>query len=323
LTQFAETAGTDNEFTMSVFQISGDDVTIRRYDHNGEHDVQATKGQYYAGGNDKTFGYKLDEITAPSGITVYGNSLEVYDTVKNRVDDKGVEVKDAEGNTIKDYSMSATALNHLNLYTTLHVYVNSPVSGNTYSWSSSDGKIAKVAISNTAGTSAIITGQGKGVSKITVTCDQTGDASVFYVPVGELSAETFAYYYKQVNDLSEGRTYIFANRTSEGDTGVMAGHISYVAPLGMGQATVVVDGQKRYAACIGGMVSVVNDNVTLVPTTFEWADQIDVERALSSKNRAEGVLADKTSSDTDIVLAKARLKRALVRTSVAGERKYF
>ena len=121
----------------------------------------------------------------------------------------------------------------------------------------------------------------------------------------------------------DGQAEELVVRTTSGDTGIMAGHISYVAPLGMGQATVVVDGQKRYAACIGGMVSVVNGNVTLVPTTFEWADQIDVERALSSKNRAEGVLADKTSSDTDIVLAKARLKRALVRTSVAGDRKYY
>ena len=112
-------------------------------------------------------------------------------------------------------------------------------------------------------------------------------------------------------------------RTTSGDTGIMAGHINYVAPLGMGQATVVVDGQKRYAACIGGMVSVVNGNVTLVPTTFEWADRIDVERALSSKNRAESILADKASSNTDIALAKARLMRALVRTSVAGERKVY
>ena len=58
-------------------------------------------------------------------------------------------------------------------------------------------------------------------------------------------------------------------RTTSGDIGILAGHINCVAPLGMGQATVVIDGKKRYAACIGGMVSVVNGSVTLVPTTFE------------------------------------------------------
>ena len=106
-------------------------------------------------------------------------------------------------------------------------------------------------------------------------------------------------------------------RTTSGDLGILAGHISCVAPLGMGRATIITEGKKRYAACIGGMVSVVNGHVNLVPTTFEWADQIDVERATASENRAKEVLKDSTSTDTDIRLAEARLKRAMVRKSVA------
>ena len=109
-------------------------------------------------------------------------------------------------------------------------------------------------------------------------------------------------------------------RTTSGDLGILAGHINCVAPLGMGQATVVVDGQRRYAACIGGMVSVVGGTVTLVPTTFEWADKIDVRRAEASETRAKTILSDRTSTDTDIRLAEARLKRALIRKSVAGQR---
>lgn len=110
-------------------------------------------------------------------------------------------------------------------------------------------------------------------------------------------------------------------RTTSGDTGILAGHINYVAPLGMGRATVIADGKTRYGACIGGMVSVVNGAVTLVPTTFEWADEIDVDRAKASQSRAEQILTDKTSTDTDILLAKARLMRALVRTGVAQNHK--
>lgn len=107
-------------------------------------------------------------------------------------------------------------------------------------------------------------------------------------------------------------------RTTTGDLGILAGHISCVAPLGMGQATIMVDGKKRYAACIGGMVSVVNGEVTLVPTTFEWADEIDASRADASYQRAQKVLNAKGSSSTDIKLAQARLRRALVRKSVAS-----
>ncbi|MBQ1189310.1 MAG: F0F1 ATP synthase subunit epsilon, partial [Lachnospiraceae bacterium] len=84
----------------------------------------------------------------------------------------------------------------------------------------------------------------------------------------------------------------------------------------MGEATVVIDGQRRRAACIGGMVSVINGSVNLVPTTFEWADEIDVDRAAASEKRAQAILASKTATDTEIKLAKARMKRALVRMNV-------
>jgi F-type H+-transporting ATPase subunit epsilon len=106
-------------------------------------------------------------------------------------------------------------------------------------------------------------------------------------------------------------------RTTTGDMGILAGHISCVAPLGMGRATVITEGKRRYAACIGGMVSVVDDHVTLVPTTFEWAENIDVDRATAAENKAKDILKDKESTDTEVRLAEARLKRALVRKSVA------
>ena len=107
-------------------------------------------------------------------------------------------------------------------------------------------------------------------------------------------------------------------RTTSGDLGILAGHINCVAPLGMGRATVIVDGKRRYAACIGGMVSVVGGVVTLVPTTFEWAETIDEARAEASRLRAESTLRSKNASDTELQLAQARLHRALVRKSVAS-----
>ncbi len=106
-------------------------------------------------------------------------------------------------------------------------------------------------------------------------------------------------------------------RTVSGDLGILAGHVNCVAPLGMGLATVVQEGEKRYGACIGGMVSVLNGAVKLVPTTFEWSDKIDVPRAAASGDRAKAVLADKSSSNTDLRLAEARLKRALIRQAAA------
>lgn len=109
-------------------------------------------------------------------------------------------------------------------------------------------------------------------------------------------------------------------RTTTGDLGILAGHINCVAPLGMGKAMVMLDGKERYGACIGGMVTMMDGKATLVATTFEWADQIDVKRSNRSEERARAVLADPKSTDTELRLAQARLKRALIRKNVADKK---
>ena len=117
----------------------------------------------------------------------------------------------------------------------------------------------------------------------------------------------------------DGNAEMVIVRTITGDMAFLARHINCVAPLGMGRATVIVDGQKRYAACIGGMITVVDGTVTLVPTTFEWADAIDADRAQASLDRAQKILDNKeNATETDLKLAEARLHRALVRKNVAS-----
>lgn len=115
----------------------------------------------------------------------------------------------------------------------------------------------------------------------------------------------------------DGEAQCLVVRTTDGDMAVMARHTNCVAPLGMGMAT-VVDGEenRRYAACIGGLLSVMGGEVTLVPTTFEWAESIDLARAQASQERAERILRDNRANAADLRLAEARLRRALVRKSV-------
>jgi F-type H+-transporting ATPase subunit epsilon len=119
----------------------------------------------------------------------------------------------------------------------------------------------------------------------------------------------------------DGQAQRLTVRTTTGDLCVLARHINCVAHLGMGRASVVDEsGSVRYAACIGGMLSVVEGEVNLVPTTFEWAESIDAARAQASQERAEKVLQNKEASEADIRLAEARLHRALVRKSVASSK---
>ena len=105
-------------------------------------------------------------------------------------------------------------------------------------------------------------------------------------------------------------------RTIDGEAAVLGNHISYVTALGTGEARVVVDGQTRRAAASGGMLAVTPGHVRVVATTFEWAEEIDVERAKRAKEDAEQRIQN-AKDPHELQLAKARLSRAQVRLNVA------
>lgn len=118
----------------------------------------------------------------------------------------------------------------------------------------------------------------------------------------------------------DGEAEQLSVRTIEGDMGVLAGHINCVAPLGMGRASVVSGGKTRYASCIGGILSVLNGEVKLVPTTFEWAEDIDVKRCELAAENARHILDDPQAEPQLRHRAKTRLMRAQVRLSAAKMR---
>ena len=104
--------------------------------------------------------------------------------------------------------------------------------------------------------------------------------------------------------------------TINGQVGILARHINYVTALGMGPAKVVTEEGERHAACIGGMLAVTNGAVKVVATTFEWAEDIDLDRAKQAEAKARAIMANNGISERDLKLAEARLHRALVRQAV-------
>lgn len=115
----------------------------------------------------------------------------------------------------------------------------------------------------------------------------------------------------------EGEAERVICRTITGDVAILAGHTNYCTALGMGEATVVfADGTRKEAACIGGMLTMMDGVCRLMATTWEWEDDIDKERAENAKKRAEEKLAGMNMSDKDYKMVQAKLHRALVRLSV-------
>lgn len=106
-------------------------------------------------------------------------------------------------------------------------------------------------------------------------------------------------------------------RMIDGDVCLLAHHENYVSAVGAGEAALVTaDGQTRTAACIGGMLTMIDNEATLIATTFEWADQIDLDRAKRAREVAQARISAAKNDKRELMLAEAKLQRALVRINV-------
>lgn len=117
--------------------------------------------------------------------------------------------------------------------------------------------------------------------------------------------------------LFEGEVERLVCRSITGDMAILANHCNFCTALGMGEAHLVLpDGTRRDAACIGGMISMIDGAARLLATTWEWEEDIDVERAGKARDRAQEQLAKTGLTDKEYKHAEIKLRRALVRLSV-------
>ena len=79
----------------------------------------------------------------------------------------------------------------------------------------------------------------------------------------------------------EGDVQRIILRTVHGDVAIMANHTDYCTAIGMGVARVTMeDGKERTAACIGGMLSVIEKKAHVIPTTCRVRAEAKLRRAL-------------------------------------------
>ena len=101
-----------------------------------------------------------------------------------------------------------------------------------------------------------------------------------------------------------------------GDIEIMADHADYFSSLGIGRARIKTADGTRVASSAGGILSVASGDVRVVATTFEYSDEIDVDRAKAAKDAAELKIKDAKDA-AELESAKLKLMRALNRIKVA------
>ena len=120
----------------------------------------------------------------------------------------------------------------------------------------------------------------------------------------------------------DGQAQSLIVRTMTGDVCILNNHLDYAAPVIAGEARVRdAEGNERVGACAGGLLSVYDNHVRLIATTFEWQEEIDLERAQRAENAASERLSQLNKKDAEYSLVEAKLKRAVARIhAVSGSR---
>jgi F-type H+-transporting ATPase subunit epsilon len=102
-----------------------------------------------------------------------------------------------------------------------------------------------------------------------------------------------------------------------GYLGILPGHAPLISELGVGQIAYRSSGSIKRLAVAWGFAEVLPEKVTILAETAEKAEEIDVSRAQSAKQRAEEELRKAgPSGNAD---AQAALERATTRLEVAGK----
>lgn len=104
---------------------------------------------------------------------------------------------------------------------------------------------------------------------------------------------------------------------SEGEFGVLPGHVPFVTTLNISMLTYKNEGNVQYVFVNSGYAEVSGDKVIILADSAERSEDIDVERAKEAMRRAEERL--KKKDDMDFVRAEAALERAIIRIQTAAK----
>lgn len=126
----------------------------------------------------------------------------------------------------------------------------------------------------------------------------------------------------------EGQVYdqdqveIAVINTQGGQLGIMAGHEPILAAMAIDEMLVKKDQQEKSLAVNGGVAEFSNNLLTVIADSAETADNIDVNRAESAKERAQSRLghAQEVKNQHEMDMARVALMRAVNRIHVASIR---
>lgn len=111
----------------------------------------------------------------------------------------------------------------------------------------------------------------------------------------------------------EGKAILLELCTTEGEIGILRGHIPLTAVIAPGLLRIrESESETKVAALHAGFIEILQDSVRIMAEVVEWPDEIDLNRAEEARIRAERRLSEKASG-TNLARAELALKKSIVR----------
>lgn len=107
-------------------------------------------------------------------------------------------------------------------------------------------------------------------------------------------------------------------KTTEGEAGILPKHINYIAALSTGRLKLISNHTEKIAAVSGGFIEVAQTHTNVIVTSFEWAEDIDINRAEKAKQALEEKLKS-SLSEHEQKMAEIALEKAINRLNIAGK----
>ncbi|MDR1169018.1 MAG: ATP synthase F1 subunit epsilon [Heliobacteriaceae bacterium] len=110
----------------------------------------------------------------------------------------------------------------------------------------------------------------------------------------------------------DGNVDAIYTKGTDGEFGVLEGHVPVMAALDVGVTRVVHGNEQRFFTTMGGIFQLKDNHALILTNTAECGDEIDAARAKESLDRAQARLLE-AKAETDAKRAEAAVARAMVR----------
>ena len=109
-------------------------------------------------------------------------------------------------------------------------------------------------------------------------------------------------------------------QTVNGEIAILPHHVNLLTQISPGEMIVKKANSLQHLAVTGGFLEVMNNKVSILAEYAIKAQDIEVEKAMEAKKRAEKVMKEK-STDNEIKVAQAEIMKAILELKVATRHK--